>query len=571
MPAISFSSSPRSKPLPACARISPSMTRSLVALRLQAADEPGAGVRQALVVEVDRVLGREHDAEAEGARLLHERQHRQLRGRHRRRREVAEDLVHVEERAQRRGAGLAAHPGDQLVGDQRHDEHALRVGEVRDRDDGDARLALGREQQSLDVERLALEPHAEAGRGEQVVHRHRELEAVLGRDRRSRRRTRRPCRRAASGSRRSGPRDRARCPGSRPHRRSRTAGCARGSSAGSAAMPTSPSRPATAAEMRSRVATRIAAFGRRRERAQDRERQARRAARRVDRDVRRNRGSGGCARRPGPIRRVRSSRSRRSSRRAPLASCPCAPASAGIDPRLELGGREAGEGQHQVRDVALGVDHERRDAVERGLLEERDAKARSCRCRSCRRRRRGSSGPASRTSAARRRARPWRRRSRGRGRTRPVFRSRPRPRLYAAEFRATLPGHEHVNTVVPQCSSRLSPPSGGPTLAAAEAGRNRPRMRPPTPSSSGPSTSACCSTRPPRRRWASRPAMTAGRTPPRQATASGSRSAERQLAELRKFDPAKLDDRHAAVLAGVRGERGAAHRPLSVAQPRLSL
>jgi len=49
----------------------------LVALGLQAADEPAAGVREPLVVEVHRVLSGEHDAEPVGARLLQQREHRQ--------------------------------------------------------------------------------------------------------------------------------------------------------------------------------------------------------------------------------------------------------------------------------------------------------------------------------------------------------------------------------------------------------------------------------------------------------------------------------------------------------------
>ncbi len=56
----------------------------LVVLRLQAPDEPRAGVRHRLVVEVDRVLGREHEPEPEGAALLEDRQDRLLRGRRRR-------------------------------------------------------------------------------------------------------------------------------------------------------------------------------------------------------------------------------------------------------------------------------------------------------------------------------------------------------------------------------------------------------------------------------------------------------------------------------------------------------
>ena len=82
----------------------------LVALGLQAADEPGAAVGEAFVVEVDGVLRREYAAQSECACLLEQRQHRYLRGRVRGRREVAEDLIHVEDRAQAGGARLVAHP-----------------------------------------------------------------------------------------------------------------------------------------------------------------------------------------------------------------------------------------------------------------------------------------------------------------------------------------------------------------------------------------------------------------------------------------------------------------------------
>ncbi len=57
----------------------------LVLVGLQPADQPRAGVREALVVEVDRVLGRQQHAHAERARLLEQRQQRLLRRRARRR------------------------------------------------------------------------------------------------------------------------------------------------------------------------------------------------------------------------------------------------------------------------------------------------------------------------------------------------------------------------------------------------------------------------------------------------------------------------------------------------------
>jgi hypothetical protein len=51
---------------------------------------------------------------------------------------------------------------------------------VRDRADGDPRLALRRPEHAADVERLALHPRGESRRGEQVVEAHRQLEARLG-------------------------------------------------------------------------------------------------------------------------------------------------------------------------------------------------------------------------------------------------------------------------------------------------------------------------------------------------------------------------------------------------------
>ena len=82
---------------------SPLASRSRSCCVCSVPDHPGAHVGEALVVEVDGVLRREHDAHALRARLLEQRQQRPLRRRVRRvRREVAEDLVHVDERAQLR-------------------------------------------------------------------------------------------------------------------------------------------------------------------------------------------------------------------------------------------------------------------------------------------------------------------------------------------------------------------------------------------------------------------------------------------------------------------------------------
>src|SRR5690349_17679101 len=52
---------------------------------------------------------------------------------------------------------------------------------MRNRNDGDARLAFRGEEQALYIERLTVHPCGKAWRGEQIVQCHRELEAFLGR------------------------------------------------------------------------------------------------------------------------------------------------------------------------------------------------------------------------------------------------------------------------------------------------------------------------------------------------------------------------------------------------------
>ena len=154
----------------------------LVVLRLQAADEPGAGVRHRLVVEVDGVLRREDETEPERAALLEDRQDRLLRGGCRRRRHVAGDLVHVRERAQVGRARLPPHPRHELPEDERRHEHALVVREVRECRRSRRAASLRREEERLRVERRALVPRRERGRGDEGVQLQRQLGAVLGRE-----------------------------------------------------------------------------------------------------------------------------------------------------------------------------------------------------------------------------------------------------------------------------------------------------------------------------------------------------------------------------------------------------
>ncbi len=99
---------------PAARRAHPVEEALLVAVGLQPSDHPRAGVGQCLVVDVDRVLGRQHDPDAECTRLLHQQHDRLLGGRVGGGRQVSGDLVHVEQHPQIGGAALVTHPRDDL-------------------------------------------------------------------------------------------------------------------------------------------------------------------------------------------------------------------------------------------------------------------------------------------------------------------------------------------------------------------------------------------------------------------------------------------------------------------------
>ena len=152
----------------------------LVVLRGQPPDHPRARVAHRLVVDVHRVLGAQHDAEAERPRLLHQQHDRLLRRRVGGGRQVAGDLVHVEQRTQVGGPALSAHPRDELAQDQRGRALAVLVGQVRGGDDRAARPAVGGPQHGLDVDGLAGDPVGEGRRREHGVELHRERLPVLG-------------------------------------------------------------------------------------------------------------------------------------------------------------------------------------------------------------------------------------------------------------------------------------------------------------------------------------------------------------------------------------------------------
>jgi hypothetical protein len=152
----------------------------LIAIRLQPAQHPRACVGERLVIEVDGVLRGKRHPEAERPGLLQQHQQRLFRRRGRNRRQEPGHLIDIHHRAQARRATLRSHPRDQFIEDERHDEHALTIVEVRDREHGHPRCAAVRVEQPVDVQGVAFEPDGEVGRGEQTIEVQRELEPVCG-------------------------------------------------------------------------------------------------------------------------------------------------------------------------------------------------------------------------------------------------------------------------------------------------------------------------------------------------------------------------------------------------------
>ena len=170
---------------------------------------------------------------------LRMRQDRLLGRRRGGRRHVAEHLVHVGERAQVGGAGLAAHPRDELREDERDDELPLLLREVREVDDRGARLASGGEEQRLRGRGARPAPQA-ANDGEATSALSLKASSVRsfgGKNASTRRR--RACGAVAAGPRRSARPGRGRAPPARRSRSGSRAARARGSTSGSAWIPTS--------------------------------------------------------------------------------------------------------------------------------------------------------------------------------------------------------------------------------------------------------------------------------------------------------------------------------------------
>ncbi len=93
-----------------------------IGVGLKATDAPDAGVRERAVIEVHRVLRRDHDAHAERARLLHQRDDGALRWWVcRMRREKAVHFVKDDECLQALGTGEAPNPRQDFL--EQHPEN----------------------------------------------------------------------------------------------------------------------------------------------------------------------------------------------------------------------------------------------------------------------------------------------------------------------------------------------------------------------------------------------------------------------------------------------------------------
>ena len=130
---------------------------------------------------------------------------------------------------------------------------------------------------------------------------------------------------------------------------------------GSASMPSSASRPVAVAPMRSRSSSASARSARRRgERARASRPAGRRRCPACRWRSRPRRAGAGCARRPGPSRRAPCSTARPALRRSRRARRrPCARVVL-VDPGPEVLRAQRREGEQQVAEVALGIDHDRR-------------------------------------------------------------------------------------------------------------------------------------------------------------------------------------------------------------------
>ena len=229
-----------------------------------------------------------------------------------------------------------------------------------------------------DVERLAFQPAGERRRREQIVEAHRQLACAPSPDRTIPDRRRRSCRTAAAG-----------CAGSAAAGRGRGRRATSVSSTfdrkmcsrlrtGSASMPSSASRPDVAERIRSPNASASATSsgGGASNDFKHGDRDAGAGAGRVDHAVDRVAEAADALRPFAPLGEARSATARPGWRRTRRATSAARAASlSSIHGRKSLG-CELRKREQQIAEVALGIDRDRRDAVERRLFQQRQAEPR---------------------------------------------------------------------------------------------------------------------------------------------------------------------------------------------------
>ena len=154
----------------------------LVLLRAQLANKPGARVGQRLVIDIDRVLGGQHQPHAKRAGLLQHAQHRLFGGRVANGGQIAKNLVEVDQGTQRGAPLLGSHPRFNARIEQRYKKHPLRFRQMGDVEDGVARTAVWHIQQARHIQRFPLNPGLKGRRGQNIVQGHRQVEALFFRE-----------------------------------------------------------------------------------------------------------------------------------------------------------------------------------------------------------------------------------------------------------------------------------------------------------------------------------------------------------------------------------------------------
>ena len=242
-----------------------------------------------------------------------------------------------------------------------------------DRENRQPRAAVARVEQGADVERLALHPGGEAGRRQQVVEQHRQREALAGGvegvqvhhpDAFERRRldlldqarqievaTRAPLVLEQVGEQNV---------------------LAAADRIGVDLQQREQARDARQHALAKGVDVVALGRRRRRERLENGERPARLAAGRIDGAVDRAGEAGDALRGLIPLGQAAAPGLGHGAR-VLLAAVPGARRGAGFDPGQEVGLAQLRKGQQQVAEIALGVDGDHRDAVDRRLFDQRDA------------------------------------------------------------------------------------------------------------------------------------------------------------------------------------------------------